>query len=314
MTKAKILFVEDRETEGAATKNFLEENGYAVTWVPNGMAVFHEAMIQAFDVILLDRVLPDMDGSQVCSWLKNNESTKGIPIIMLTAMTSTADKVRGLEAGADDYLPKPYEEAELNARIYAALRTKSLRDELSKANRELKEMLERSEILAITDPLTGLFNRRRFEFILDLEFKKAVRYAMPLSCMMIDIDHFKSVNDTFGHAVGDRAIKDIAMIVHQNIRDADTACRWGGEEFAVLSPMNTKADSLTPARRILQSVSDHAFPGMGGKSLTVSIGIADMSDSDFSDPDMLVRVADGAMYEAKKKGRNRIEFECVKED
>ena len=307
MTKANILFVEDSKTQGAETKNFLEKSGYAVTWVMDGMSVLRLAKTRPFDVILLDRVLPDMDGNKVCAWLKQNEDTKGVPVIMLTAMSATTEKVKGIEAGADDYLPKPYEEAELNARVYAALRTKALRDELNKANHELKEMLARTEALAITDPLTGLFNRRRFEVMLDLEFKKATRYATPLSCMMIDIDHFKAVNDTYGHAVGDMVIKDVALLIQQGIRDIDTACRWGGEEFVVLSPMTTMDNDLHPAQRILKSVAEHVFAGMGDKKTTISIGVADLSGSGIDSADKLVQTADKALYEAKKKGRNRVE-------
>jgi len=306
MPKANILFVEDSETQAKATKDFLEKSGYAVTWVPNGMSVFRVMKTQPVDVILLDRVLPDIDGNKICTWLKNNEDTKGIPIIMLTAMDATAEKVKGLEAGADDYLPKPYEEVELNARVYAALRTKSLQDELRKKNDELKEMLAKVEALSITDPLTGLFNRRRFEAILESEFRKAIRYKMPLSCIMIDIDHFKTVNDTYGHAIGDSVIKDVALLIQQGVRDVDTPCRWGGEEFIVLVPLTAKTDAERPAQRIMKSVSAHAFAGMDGKTVTVSMGIADLSGPGIDAPDKLIQAADSAMYEAKKNGRNRV--------
>jgi diguanylate cyclase (GGDEF)-like protein len=306
MPKANILYVEDSETQAKATKDFLEKSGYAVTWVPNGMSVFRVVKTQPVDLVLLDRVLPDMDGNKVCTWLKNNEDTKGIPIIMLTAMDATAEKVKGLEAGADDYLLKPYEEVELNARVYAALRTKALQDTLRKKNDELKEMLARVEALSVTDPLTGLFNRRRFEAILESEFKKAIRYKMPLSCIMIDIDHFKAVNDTYGHATGDAVIKDVALLIQQGVRDVDTPCRWGGEEFIVLVPLTAKTGAEQPARRILNSVSAHAFAVMGGKTVTVSMGIADLSGPGIDAPDKLIQAADSAMYEAKKNGRNRV--------
>lgn len=307
MVKANILFVEDSKTQGAKTKDFLEKSGYAVTWVMDGMSVFRLAKTRPFDVMLLDRVLPDMDGNKVCRWLKQNEDTKGIQIIMLTAMGATTEKVEGLEAGADDYLPKPYDEAELNARVYAALRTKALRDELSKANRELKELLAKVEALSATDPLTGLFNRRRFTEALESEYRKASRYETPLSCMMIDIDHFKAVNDTYGHAVGDTVIKDVALIIQRGIRDIDTACRWGGEEFVVLSPMTTKEHAMQPALRILTSVSGHVFSGMGDKKTTISIGVADLSCTGIDSADKMVQAADKALYEAKEKGRNRVE-------
>jgi two-component system cell cycle response regulator len=198
MDKAKILYIEDSEAQGIVTKNFLEKSGYEVIWVRDGMSVFRAAKTQPVDVILLDRILPDMDGNRVCGWLKQDEATRGIPIIMLTAMDSTAQKVQGLEAGADDYLVKPYDDIELSARVYAALRTKHLRDELNHKNGELKAMLKKVELLSITDPLTGLFNRRRFEDVLEPEYRKAVRYKSPVSCMMMDIDHFKSVNRRYG--------------------------------------------------------------------------------------------------------------------
>ncbi|HXY53051.1 MAG TPA: diguanylate cyclase [Nitrospirota bacterium] len=308
MTKANILLVEDSKTQGAETKKFLEKCGYNVTWAQDGMSVFKVATAQAIDVVLLDRVLPDMDGSQICRWFKLNQETKGIPIIMITAKSTTMDKVQGLESGADDYLPKPYEEIELNARVYAALRTKTLRDELKHANQELKEMLTRVEIMSITDPMTGLFNRRRFEPLLDLEFKKATRYSVSLSCMMIDIDNFKVVNDNYGHAVGDVVIKDVSLIIQQSIRDVDTACRWGGEEFVVLTPFTNKMNAVIPAQKILHSLLDHTFAGLGGKKVTVSIGIADVSAPDIDTAEKLVNAADIAMYEAKRKGRNRIEI------
>ncbi|MFA5073070.1 MAG: diguanylate cyclase [Nitrospirota bacterium] len=308
MGKGNILFVEDSKTQGSITKEVIEKNGYAVTWVLEGNTAISKAVSQPFDVILLDRVLPDMDGNEVCKWLKHNQDTKGIPIIMLTSRIATTDKVEGLESGADDYLPKPYEEIELNARIYAAMRTKRLQDELRKRNDEMKEMLAKVETLSITDPLTNLFNRRRFETVLEAEFAKALRYKSSLSCMMIDIDHFKSINDTFGHATGDKVLKNTASIIQQCIRTVDIACRWGGEEFVILAPMTLKAFMITPARRILQSISDYAFPDIEGRSITVSIGIADLSTGGVDNAEKLIQAADMALYEAKKNGRNRIEI------
>jgi two-component system cell cycle response regulator len=307
MVKAHILYIEDSKTQGTITKDFLEKTGYAVTWVLDGASAIRSAMAEPFDVVLLDRVLPDMDGNEVCKRLKHNQDTKGIPIIMVTSKNSTTDKVQGLESGADDYLSKPYEEVELNARVYAALRTKRLQDDLKQKNEEMKDMLARVEALSITDPLTGLFNRRRFEDILETEFKKALRYQTPLSCLMIDIDLFKTVNDTFGHAAGDVVIRETAQIITKSIRNVDTACRWGGEEFVVLAPMTTKAFAIQPARRIWKTVSDRAFSALGDCKITVSIGIADVSGSGIDATDKLIQAADMALYEAKKNGRNRIE-------
>jgi two-component system cell cycle response regulator len=308
MVNARILYIEDSETQGTATKTFLEASGYEVTWVRDGMSVFRVAKTQPIDVILLDRVLPDMDGNRVCSWLKQDDHTRAIPIIMLTSLDATAQKVQGLEAGADDYLSKPYDQIELNARVYAVLRTKALRDELSRKNDELQVMLKKVEALSITDPLSGLYNRRHFEEVLESEFKKSGRYNSSLSCLMMDIDHFKTVNDTYGHSVGDTVIKDIALIIKQGLRDVDTPARWGGEEFIVLAPMTLKATATIPARRILQSVADHVFAGMGDKKVSISIGIADIATPGIDSAGKLVQAADTALYTAKKNGRNRIEL------
>ena len=266
-------------------------------------------MAQSFDVILLDCILPDIDGNDVCRWLKHNQNTKGIPIIMLSSKDTTADIVQGLDSGADDYISKPYEEVELDARVYAALRMKLLQDELRQKNDELKDMLTRFETLSNTDPLTGLYNRRRFEAIFTSEFSKAMRYKSPLSCIMIDIDQFKAVNDSYGHAIGDAVIKDLAEIIKQSIRDVDIACRWGGDEFIVVTPMTANANAELPARRILESVSNHVFRGIGNNKLTVSIGIADLSRPDVETSSKLIQAADIKLFEAKKKGRNRIEVD-----
>ncbi len=307
MSKANVLLVEDNGAQADLIREFLEKNAYSVFWAKDGMSAFKAAKTEKIDIILLDRILPDIEGSDVCRWLKLDPVTRGIPIIMLTAKDTVNDKVMGLESGADDYLPKPFDENELNARIYVRLRIKAQQDELRQKNRELEDMLTRVESLAIVDPLTGLFNRRRFEFILASEFKRARRYQNPLSCMMIDIDHFKSVNDEFGHQGGDIVLKEIAQVVQASIREVDTAARWGGEEFIILSPNTPKDKASLVASRILKSVSEHAFSILNGKQITVSIGIAGLPEPSLDAYEKLIHAADLAMYEAKKNGRNRQE-------
>jgi diguanylate cyclase (GGDEF)-like protein len=307
MAKATILLVEDNKTQSSIIKEFLEKNGYEVIQAEDGMSAFKEAKTKRLDIILLDRILPDIEGSDVCRWLKLDPITRGIPIIMLTEKDSIADRVVGLEAGADDYLPKPFDEHELNARIYVRLRTKSQQDELKQKNQQLEDMLTRVETLAISDSLTGLFNRRRFEFVLSNEFKRAARYKSQLSCLMIDIDHFKMVNDTIGHQGGDSLLQEIAQVIQRCIRDVDTIARWGGEEFVVLSPNTSTENAKLAAVRILNAVSQQTFTGFEGKTVTVSIGIAGLPDPAIDTQEKLINTADLAMYEAKKNGRNRVE-------
>jgi len=308
MSKANVLLVEDNNTQAAIIRGFLEKNGYRVLWATDGMSAFKIAKTQPVDIILLDLILPDIDGNNVCRWLKLDLNTRGIPIIMLTAKSAVSDRVAGLEAGADDYLPKPFDEDELNARIYVRLRSKTHQDELHQKNRQLEDMITRVETLAIMDSLTGLFNRRRFESILAAEYKKAKRYQGPLSCLMIDIDHFKEVNDVQGHQGGDTVLKEIAQLIQKNIREVDTAARWGGEEFVVLCPNTSKENARPIAERIRQSAAEQAFTGAGGRQITVSIGIAGLPDPSIDTREKLVHTADLAMYEAKKGGRNRVEL------
>jgi len=304
---ARILVVEDSEQQAESVRSAIEKAGYEFILAGDGKSAIKAAVSGKADLILMDLVLPDMSGVEVCRWLKVNQSTRLIPILMLSSKGEVTDKVTGIEAGADDYLPKPYSDMELTARIYALLRTKALQDELSDKNTQLERLLARVETLAITDPLTGLYNRRYTETFIDKEIKASFRYESPLACLMIDIDSFKSVNDDFGHKVGDEVLKDVAGMITDAIREVDTAGRWGGEEFVVFLPRCTKEDANLSATRILKSVSEHSFPSLEGRHITVSIGISGVPDPAIENADNLLDAADRAMYKAKKNGRNRIE-------
>lgn len=307
MGKAKLLLVEDSKSQAEATKEFLERDGYEVDWVEDGKSAIMKARTQPVDIVLLDYVLPDMNGDAVCRWLKLNENTRGIPIIMITARSGTENKVSCLEAGAEDCLHKPYNEIELNARIYACLRTKALQDELREKNRQLQEMLTKVETLAITDSLTGLFNRRHCENVLENEFGRTERYNSSLTCLMLDIDHFKKVNDEYGHRVGDTVLKEVAQIVKNNSREVDTVSRWGGEEFVVLLPQTVEEKGVFFASRLVKAISDYHFTGIHGRRITVSVGIASAPAPAIDTAEKLINASDVALYEAKRKGRNRIE-------
>ncbi len=307
MAESTILLVEDDKIQGKATKAYLESAAYNVVWVEDGKSAIKAVKTQGIDLIVLDLVLPDMNGNEVCRWLKLNQDTRGLPIIMLTAKSSTNDKVTSLTAGADDYLSKPFNESELGARIYACLRTKALQDELRDKNRQLEEVLSKVEVLAITDPLTHLYNRRYFENLIENEFARTARYKSPATCLMIDVDYFKHINDEYGHRTGDIVLKEISQIITSCLRKVDTVARWGGEEFVALLPRTNKKDSHNAAERILKAISEYKFTGIDGQ-ITVSIGIASIPDPSIDTAEKLVNTSDTAMYEAKRKGRNRIEL------
>jgi diguanylate cyclase (GGDEF)-like protein len=259
------------------------------------------------DLVVLDVVMRDMDGLAVCRWLKMSPDTRDIPVIMLTVKGELHQRVEGLNIGANDYLPKPFADEELEARIFASLRVKASALELRKRNTELESMLHHVEALAITDPLTGLFNRRRFADVLRHEFAMTRRYGSALSCVMIDVDHFKAINDRFGHNVGDQVLRALAGRFSQNLREVDLAARYGGEEFAILLPQTPKAGAVIVAERIANRVRGEPY-GMEGAnfSVTVSIGVASTSEIDSENPDDLVRAADTALYLAKGRGRDRV--------
>lgn len=301
-----ILVVEDSMTQAEAVKAFLEQNGYEVIRVEDGKSAIREAVSGSVDLILLDLLLPDMSGVEVCRWLKLNRTTRMIPILMLTSEGEVEDKVSGLEAGAEDYLPKPYSEMELNARIFSLLRTKALQDELAETNAKLQELLANVEMLARTDPLTKLYNRRHIQEYVDKELKASQRYGSPFSLLMIDIDRFKNINDEFGHQAGDSVLVEISDIIRDSVREADTVGRWGGEEFVVVLPRCKKEAAEHLANRILQSVGQREFNAVPGMKVTLSIGISGVPDQTFNSSDALLDAADQAMYMAKREGRNTV--------
>lgn len=308
MSKARVLLVEDDPIQAEATKELLIRTGYEVLWANDGINAIKLVKGERPDIILLDVILPGLDGYEVCRWLKLEESTKGIPVIMLTIKKELSDKISGLQIGADDFLPKPYNELELNARIYASLRTKSLQDELRAKNKQLEELLYKVEYMAITDALTGLYNRRRFHDVLSKEFERSKRYSTPFALTMLDIDHFKKINDSFGHVTGDLVLREVASIIKNSIRDIDTASRFGGEEFMLILPNTDTAASRHVAERIRSGIETHSFDGLNKNRITISIGIAGMPDNLLQNEDRLLRCTDLALYRAKGNGRNRVEI------
>ena len=179
------------------------------------------------DLILLDVILPGMDGYQICEQLKKTDESKDIPVIMLTSKAEPADKIKGLVLGAVDYVTKPFDAGELIARVNTHLRIKELYEALQEKNRQLQELANR-------DGLTNLFNHRFFHEQLSREMDRVRRYGGTVTCVITDIDFFKKVNDTYGHQTGDSILKEVALILQKGIRESDLAARYGGEEFALI--------------------------------------------------------------------------------
>jgi two-component system cell cycle response regulator len=251
--------------------------------------------------------MPKVDGFEVARRVKANRALPFVPIIMQTALDSTHDKVQGLEAGADDYITKPIDFAELKARINSMLRIKRLQEALEERERELLEVNERLRHMSQTDGLTGLDNRRHIEERLREMWEHSQRLHEPLACVMVDLDRFKSVNDTYGHQAGDAVLKQLAQILTRVAREIDRVGRYGGEEFMLLLPGTVLDAAVTFAERVRKEVEGHTFTFEGGSlRRTASFGVSAVPHPRIGDCEALVRAADDALYVAKETGRNRV--------
>ena len=252
------------------------------------------------DLIICDLEMPRMDGFKFLNLVNSREDLKGIPIIMLTGREDRDLKIKGLEQGACDYVTKPFDAGELVARVKVQLKIKSLQDELKRSNELLKE-------LSNTDPLTHLYNRRYLTKILNSELNRAKRHMEYLSFIMLDIDNFKKVNDTYGHQNGDMVLSAIAEVLQTGRRSYDIAARYGGEEFVLVLPDASLAGGVTVAEHLREYVQAISFkPPMENLTVTVSAGVATFPSAQVDDVDSLIRQADEALYRAKQNGRNRV--------
>jgi diguanylate cyclase (GGDEF)-like protein len=304
---ARILIVDDHEDNVELLRARLESWGYRTDAVTDGEQALAAVEANPPDLILLDVMMPKVDGIEVARRVKANEALPFIPIIMQTALDSTESKVEGLGAGADDYITKPIEFAELGARVKSMLRIKRLQEALEERERELRQLNDRLLHTSRTDALTGLDNRRHLEERLEEMFEHARRLNEPLSCVMCDLDKFKSVNDTYGHQAGDRVLEQFAGIITAAVREVDRAGRYGGEEFMLLLPGTVPDAAVTFAERVRKAVAEHTFTFDGGTlQRTASFGVAGWPFPQIGDCDALVKAADDALYVAKETGRNRV--------
>jgi len=250
------------------------------------------------DLVLLDVMMPHVDGYKLAQMFKR--ASPFVPIILLTALEDIDSKRRGLSAGADEFLSKPVNALELQIRMSSMLRIKRLADELEKVNKRLAE-------LATIDPLTQVANRRAVETRLAHEFQRERRYKHPLACILVDIDHFKAVNDNYGHPIGDKVLVEVAAAIRESIRATDLVARFGGEEFIVLAPETTIAAAQMVAERIRRAITAKttAKTDQGLPVVTASLGVAS-TEVQVVDENELVAKADAALYRAKHEGRNRV--------
>lgn len=287
----RLLLVDDDVESLTVARARLADDGIEVSCATGGRAGIEAAKSHTPDLILLDLDMPDMTGFDVCRVLKADPDLCMVPVLFLAGSATPGDKVRGLDLGAVDYITKPFDAFELRARVRAAMRTKQLQDLL----------IEHAHI----DPLTGLPNRRALMDRLQLEWARMQRHGGEMSFIMADIDHFKRVNDAYGHNIGDKLLQEVARTIAGQCRESDLPARYGGEEFAVVVPNVAAAGAARLAERCRQEIEKVNLPAKGEPiRATASFGVADAVG--VPNAELLVDRADQALYGAKAAGRNRI--------
>lgn len=297
-----ILIIDDSETVRAQIAHELQ-SAELCEWVfqaGDGIEAFKTLLSAEVDLILCDIEMPRIDGFKLLGMIRENKKLQDIPVIMLTGCDDRELKIKLLGLGASDYITKPFDAGELIARVKVQLKIKTLQDELRKSNEMLKQ-------LSNTDPLTHIYNRRYMMDMLTKEMQRAERKGSHLSLVMIDIDHFKLINDNYGHQAGDQVLTLIADISQSGLRSYDFAARYGGEEFVLTLPETRHEDALLIAERLRLRIQTYTYTDkLNGLKTTASMGVATYpTDFIASVPD-LIREADEAMYRAKAAGRNRV--------
>lgn len=303
----KIVVLDDNTQNLKLISDVLEDAGYDVSLclTSNQLLDYLHEEKELPDIIILDVMLPDMDGFEVCKRIKKSERTKDIPVIFLSARTETVDIVYGLGIGGVDYITKPFRPIELVARIQTHIEIKNIRDELKEKNIELVKLNEQLEEYAIKDPLTKLYNRRMMLTKFDEEISRCKRKNDVFSVILLDIDHFKQVNDNYGHNFGDEVLKIFSNLLMNSKRLEDFVARWGGEEFLLILPHTNGKGAYAVAQRIKEKVSEYEYFYNDEKlHITATFGIAEFNKDDTSEK--IIKKADYALYYGKENGRNQI--------
>lgn len=293
--RPKILVADDTPSN-IALLNLVLGKEHELLCAADGEEAVAVALAERPDLILLDALMPGIDGFEACTRLKADPQTADIPVIFITSLEEETDEARALQLGAVDFISKPISPAAVRARVRNCLDLKRQRDMLGQ--------------LSFTDGLTGIANRRRFDAVLEQEWRRAARAQEPLSLVFLDVDHFKRFNDAAGHVAGDDCLKRLAACAAAALRrPADLVARYGGEEFAAVLPGTDPAGAREVAERMQRAVAAEAIPHPDSeltRTVTVSIGVATAAPSTDGSPGALVQAADQAVYRAKQQGRNRI--------
>jgi len=295
----RILIVDDRAPSYEhITAMLSSEHAVDIEADPNA-GLFHAAEGN-YDLLIVSLSLQNFDGLRLCSQVRSLDRTRNLPILAITDAENGTRMVRGLEIGVNDYLMRPIDKHELLARVRTQIRKKRYTE-------RLRDNAQRSIEMAITDALTGLYNRRYMETHVGTLVEQALSRSKPLTVLVLDIDYFKSVNDTHGHDAGDDVLREFALRIKKSIRGIDLACRYGGEEFVVVMPETDLAVATMVAERLRRRIASEPFPiQQGARSIevTISIGIAGLGGTD--SPASVLKRADQALYRAKRDGRNRV--------
>ncbi len=297
-----VLIVDDARTNRQHVAELLTSNCLAekTLFAEDGLEAFKVMRATPIDLVVCDLNMPRCDGLKFLRLKATDKNLDGIPVIVLTGAEDLARKVQALTSGASDYVTKPFDAAELVARIGVHLKLRRLQAELQATNSELERLTK-------VDALTDVSNRRHFNLQLEEELRRARRYDRPFSVAILDIDFFKKVNDTYGHPAGDAALRAVAAVCKRILRCHDTIARYGGEEFAVILPETNREGALLAADRLREAIEREAIEHDGKTlSVTVSIGVASFPHELATKPGDLISLADAALYDAKRSGRNRV--------
>jgi two-component system cell cycle response regulator len=301
----KVLIVDDDALVRERLRSLVMAAGFEVRAVTSGAAALASLRKHFSPIVISDRMMPDMDGLTLCRTIRSEQFAGYVYVLLLTVQDAEQDILAGLDAGADDYLSKRVSSAQLIARLRTAQRILTL-------EHSLRTVVDEKSRLATTDTLTGASNRRYFTRHFNRELKRAQRYGGTLALLMIDIDHFKQVNDRFGHAIGDEVLQEFSKRINAGLpRESDWFARIGGEEFVVVLPQTALAGAQTVAEKLRASVAASPMRALAGAiSITTSVGVASLdalaATQTTASLDSMLDLADRCLYESKNAGRNRV--------